>query len=102
MRPNDPRYAALPLLRSTKGAHVVTMGSASGVYGVPELATYSASKFFVRGFTEALSLELEREGIAVADVMPLWVKTPLVTEQKVRPGSLETFGAKLTAEEVAS
>lgn len=92
---------ALPLLRRTPGAHVVTMGSASGIYGVPELATYSASKFFVRGFTEALSLELERDGIVVTDVMPLWVNTPMVTSQSYRPGSLQTFGAELAAEDVA-
>ena len=58
-------YAALDRLRATPGAHVVSMSSASAFYGVPEHAVYSASKFAVRGFTEALNLELERDGIHV-------------------------------------
>ena len=37
-------------------------------YGVPSEATYSASKFFVRGFTEALNIEWERHDIHVCDV----------------------------------
>jgi len=94
-------HASLELLRATKDSHVVTMGSASGIYGVPDLATYSASKFFVRGLTEALNVELERDGITVTDLMPLYVDTPMVRSQTYRAGSLETFGAKLTPQEIA-
>ncbi|HEV7518354.1 MAG TPA: SDR family oxidoreductase, partial [Thermoanaerobaculia bacterium] len=71
-------HAALGLLKATPGAHILTMGSASGIYGVPDLATYSATKFFIRGLTEGLSLELERDGIVVTDLMPLYVDTPMV------------------------
>jgi short-subunit dehydrogenase len=77
------------------------MGSASGVYGVPDLAIYSSSKFFVRGLTEALSLELESEGVVVTDLMPLYVDTPMVRSQTYRAGSLETFGARLTPRRIA-
>lgn len=94
-------HLALPLLKAAPGAHVLSMGSASGVYGVPDLATYSASKFFVRGLTEALNLELERDGIVVTDLMPLYVDTPMVQSQTYRAGSLETFGARLTPQEIA-
>jgi NAD(P)-dependent dehydrogenase (short-subunit alcohol dehydrogenase family) len=94
-------WAALPLLRATPGARVISMGSASGFYGVPELASYSASKFFVRGLTEALNLELEREGIWVTDLMPLYVDTPMVRNQSTRIGSLRTFGTRLGPREIA-
>lgn len=94
-------HASFGLLKATPGAHVVSMGSASGVYGVPDLATYSASKFFVRGLTEALNIELERHGIVVSDLMPLYVDTPMVRDQTYRAGSLETFGAKLTPAGIA-
>lgn len=94
-------HACLGLLKATSGAHILTMGSASGIYGVPDLATYSASKFFVRGLTEALSLELERDGIVVTDLMPLYVDTPMVRTQTYRAGSLETFGARLSPREIA-
>ncbi|HET9210208.1 MAG TPA: SDR family oxidoreductase [Thermoanaerobaculia bacterium] len=94
-------HASFGLLKATPGAHVVSMGSASGVYGVPDLATYSATKFFVRGLTEALNLELERHGIVVSDLMPLYVDTPMVRDQTYRAGSLETFGARLKPDEIA-
>lgn len=42
-------HAAFPCLRATPQAQVLNMGSASGLYGVPEMAVYSASKFAVRG-----------------------------------------------------
>jgi short-subunit dehydrogenase len=94
-------HAALGLLRATPGAHILTMGSASGIYGVPDLASYSATKFFIRGLTEGLSLELERDGIVVTDLMPLYVDTPMVRTQTYRAGSLETFGARLTPRQIA-
>lgn len=94
-------HAAMGLLKATRGAHVVTMGSASGIYGVPDLATYSASKFFVRGLTEALNLELEKHGVTVSDVMPLYVNTPMVQTQTYHAGSLKTFGARLTPRQIA-
>jgi NAD(P)-dependent dehydrogenase (short-subunit alcohol dehydrogenase family) len=94
-------YAALGLLKATPGAHVLTMGSASAIYGVPDLATYSASKFFVRGLTEALDLELDRHGITVTDIMPLYVNTPMVQTQTYQAGSLKTFGARLVPRQIA-
>lgn len=94
-------HASLGLLKATPGAHVVTMGSASGIYGVPDLATYSASKFFIRGLTEALNLELEKHGVTVTDLMPLYVNTPMVQTQTYQAGSLKTFGARLTPRQIA-
>lgn len=94
-------HAAFGLLKATPGSHIVSMGSASGFYGVPDLASYSASKFFVRGLTEALNLEFERHGITVTDLMPLYVDTPMVQTQAYRAGSLQTFGARLTPQQIA-
>src|ERR1700754_1816053 len=50
-------YAAFPYLRTTPGSVVVNLASASAIYGQAELAVYSATKFFVRGITEALDIE---------------------------------------------
>ena len=41
-------HAAFAYLKATPGAQVINMGSASALYGVPQLASYSASKFAVR------------------------------------------------------
>jgi NAD(P)-dependent dehydrogenase (short-subunit alcohol dehydrogenase family) len=94
-------HAAFDLLKATPGSHIVSMGSASGFYGVPDLATYSASKFFIRGLTEALNIEFERHGITVTDLMPLYVDTPMIESQEYRAGSLRTFGARLTPRQIA-
>lgn len=93
--------ASLPLLERTGDAAVVSMSSASAVYGQPELAVYSASKFAVRALTEALDIELRGRGIRVSDVMPSYVDTPMVHTQKHLAKSLERLGVDLTAEEIA-
>lgn len=94
-------YAALPLLEVTRDACVVTMSSASAIYGTPEQAVYSATKFAVRALTEALDIEFRPRGIRVADVMPSYVDTEMVSSQTFRPGTLKSRGIKLTAEDVA-
>jgi NADP-dependent 3-hydroxy acid dehydrogenase YdfG len=74
-------HAALPYLKQTPGAHVVSLCSASAMYGVPGLAVYSATKFAVRALTEALAQEFEQYGITVADVLPGFVHTDMVHAQ---------------------
>ncbi|EIY2633402.1 SDR family oxidoreductase, partial [Pseudomonas aeruginosa] len=94
-------HAAFPFLRATPQAQVLNMGSASGLYGVPEMAVYSASKFAVRGLTEALELEWRRHGIRVADLMPPFVRTPMVAGQPYQPPVLRRLGLRLDAEDIA-
>jgi short-subunit dehydrogenase len=93
--------AALPALRATSGAHIVNMSSAAAEYGMPDLAAYSASKFFVRGFTEALNIELEPLGIQVSAVLAAYVRTPMVTEAKVKAKSLTEASIRVGPEQVA-
>ena len=51
-------HALLPQLKSRPRAHLVAVGSAFGFIGYPSQAVYSASKFGIRGFTEALRREM--------------------------------------------
>ncbi|MDH0096253.1 SDR family oxidoreductase [Ectopseudomonas hydrolytica] len=95
-------HAAFPYLRVTAGAQVINMGSASAVYGVPQLASYSASKFAVRGLTEALELEWRRQGIRVGDLMPPFVNTPMVASQAEPPPVMRRLGVHLQAEQIAA
>jgi NAD(P)-dependent dehydrogenase (short-subunit alcohol dehydrogenase family) len=90
----------LPILERSKGC-IVNMSSASAIYGQPELAVYSASKFSVRALTEALDIELRARGVRVADVMPGYVDTPMVSSQAHRATTLDKMGVKLTADDVA-
>jgi short-subunit dehydrogenase len=59
------------------------MCSASAIYGVPNNAIYSSSKFFVRGFTEALRIEWDRDDITVNMVMPSYIATPMTEGVKL-------------------
>lgn len=97
---------SLPLLEQTvkmaNDAAIVSMSSASAVYGQPELAVYSATKFAVRALTEALDIELRPKKIRVSDVMPGYVATPMVASQTHRSKTLERLGVHLKAEDVAA
>jgi NAD(P)-dependent dehydrogenase (short-subunit alcohol dehydrogenase family) len=93
--------AALPMLTRTPKSTIVTMSSASAIYGQPELAVYSATKFAVRALTEALDIEFHDRGIRVCDVMPGYVDTPMVRSQTHRAKTMDTMGVKLSAEDVA-
>ncbi len=96
--------AALPQLRRSaeqdRAPAVVNLSSASAVYGIPSMALYSASKFWVRGFTEALAGEWARHGIAVRDVMPPFVDTPML-HGKADNHFVRRLGVSLSASEVA-
>lgn len=94
-------YAALPLLGRTKGSVVVNMSSVAAIYGGPELAVYSATKFAVRALTEALDLEFASKGIRVCDIMPSYVATNMVHGQAFKPASMDTAGIHLSAQDVA-
>ncbi len=71
-------YAALPLLKQTPEARIVNTASTAGVVASPQLAVYSASKFAVRGLTEALDVEFSELGIRVTSLMPWFIDTPIL------------------------
>lgn len=94
-------HESLDLLKQTPGAAVINMSSASAVYGSPELAVYSATKFAVRGLTEALNIELASMGIRVCDVMAPYVQTPMILNAAIQATSVRRLGVRITPAEVA-
>jgi NAD(P)-dependent dehydrogenase (short-subunit alcohol dehydrogenase family) len=70
--------AALPLLRETPGARIINTASVAGVFGAPNLAVYCATKFGVRGLTEALDIEFSRYGVRVVSLMPWFIDTAIL------------------------
>lgn len=71
--------AALPELRRASGrAHLVLVASVAGLRGFPQLAGYSASKFAVLGFAQALADELAGTNVAVKVLCPPPGDTPMV------------------------
>jgi len=69
--------AVLPLLLKQDSGRIVNIGSTFGSIGFPHFATYCASKFAMRGFSEALRRELVDSQIGVTYVSPRATKTPL-------------------------
>jgi NAD(P)-dependent dehydrogenase (short-subunit alcohol dehydrogenase family) len=70
--------AALPLLRETPGARIVNTASVAGVFGAPNMAVYCATKFGVRGLTEALDIEFSKYGVRVVSLMPWFIDTAIL------------------------
>jgi NAD(P)-dependent dehydrogenase (short-subunit alcohol dehydrogenase family) len=72
--------AAIPIMRRQNdetgfGGHIVNIASVAGLVGNPGLASYNASKFGVRGFSEALMKEVRQDGIKVTCIYPGSVAT---------------------------
>ena len=62
--------AALPHLRAREQAHLVIMGSIAGLIAVPFQGMYSATKFALEGYCEALRMELRGSSVRVSIVEP--------------------------------
>ncbi|HUR41901.1 MAG TPA: SDR family oxidoreductase [Verrucomicrobiae bacterium] len=99
-------HAAFPYLKRTPGSRVISMSSASAIYGAPGFASYCATKFAVKGLTEALNIEWDKHGIRCMDVLPLFVDTPMVTQfveqSGGKPKSMDALGMHLTADDIAA
>jgi short-subunit dehydrogenase len=93
--------ALLPQLVRQDEAHIVNVGSVFGSIGYPGFAVYSASKFAIRGFTEALRRELADTSIQVHYVAPRATGTALSTD-RVRAMNAELKLAMDTPETVAA
>lgn len=101
--------AGLPLLKAA-GGRLVNIASCAGLYGSPKLAVYSATKFAVRGLSEALDVEYARHGVSVACVMPWFVETPILNAgasgsnehmaDALRAGGLEVYPVEDAAQAV--
>jgi short-subunit dehydrogenase len=78
--------AFLPLLRASGDARIVNLSSVFGMIAPPEQVAYAASKFAVRGFSEALRHELEGSGVGVTVVHPAGVATRIAESARAPAG----------------
>lgn len=93
--------AAIPLLRGRPGAMISSVSSVGGRYGTESWSVYSATKFAVVGFHDALRKELGSEGIRVSVIEPgaVWTEFGQNVSDAMRERR-ESLDA-LTSEDVA-
>jgi NAD(P)-dependent dehydrogenase (short-subunit alcohol dehydrogenase family) len=73
----------LPELTKGDEAHIVNISSLFGLVGVPLQTSYCASKFAVRGFSEALRVELQGSKVGVSSVHPGGIATNIAAASRV-------------------
>lgn len=80
--------AALPHLKKAGGGTIINVGSALSERAIPLQSAYVASKHGIKGFSEALRMELEREaaGIDVVLIEPSSIDTPLFAWARSKMG----------------
>ena len=71
-------YLGHERLKKTPGSRLINIASAASLSGSPRLAVYSATKFAVRGLSEALDIEFMRSGVRVSCIEPTVIETPLL------------------------
>ena len=79
--------AVLPVMRQQRAGRVLNLSSIAGMRGRSGTALYSASKFAVEGFSEALAQEVATFGIFVTIVQPGAFRTDFLDGQSMRTGS---------------
>ena len=77
----------LPMLKREKRAHIVNLSSVFGLIAPAGQIPYAASKFAVRGFTEALRHELEGTNVRVSCVHPGGIRTPIARHSRLGAGA---------------
>lgn len=76
--------ALLPQMVERRRGWIVFVASVAGKLGVPEETAYAASKFAMVGLAEALSLEVEDDGVHVLTVCPGTIRTDFFDEEALR------------------
>lgn len=86
--------AFLPHLKEAGEGHVVNLSSVFGLVSIPSQSAYNAAKFAVRGFTDALRIELEAQdcGVSCTTVHPGGVKTNIARRARVDPALADVSG----------
>ncbi len=94
-------HALLPDMIKRGDGQIVNIGSVFGTIGFAWFTTYSASKFGLRGFSQALRRELQDTGVSVTYIAPRAVRTSINTDAVMKMG--EATGMNMDEpEEVAT
>lgn len=80
----------LPYMRKQRAGRIINLSSIGGVMGLPYQGFYSASKFAIEGFSEALSAEVKGYGITVSIVEPGDFKTGFTASRKNSDATMQS------------
>lgn len=80
----------LPGMVNRGQGHIVNVASLAGVFPIPGLAVYCATKFAVVGLTQSLREEYRDSGVSFSTIMPAKVKTELASGTEVAGRGLPT------------
>ncbi len=77
------RLATANMKRHNLNGYIINIASVAGLIGNPNLSGYNATKFGLRGFSEAIMKELRPHGIRVSCIFPGSVATPFFTDKGI-------------------
>jgi short-subunit dehydrogenase len=83
--------AVLPAMRQLGSGKIINIGSLAGITAIPFSAFYTASKFALEGYTEALWHELRPFGIHATLIEPGFVHTPIGESTQVSAAPLPAY-----------
>lgn len=75
--------AVLPLMRRQRHGQIINVTSLAGLSAIPFMGIYSASKFALEGYTEALRLEVKPFNIRVSQIEVGFLRTPMMNNRQV-------------------
>ena len=83
--------AVLPAMRRQKRGHIINVSSLAGVSSIPFLGIYSASKFALEGYTEALRHEVKPFNIQVSLTEAGFLNTPMMNNRQVGGNRIDEY-----------
>jgi NAD(P)-dependent dehydrogenase (short-subunit alcohol dehydrogenase family) len=91
--------AFLPHLKASGEGHVVNLSSVFGLISVPAQAAYNSAKFGVRGFTDALRMELDisKCGVSATTIHPGGIKTNIARSARLDDSVIALAGSSQAA-----
>ena len=75
-------YLFLPQMIERGSGHIVNISSLAGWVGASGMASYSATKFGLRGFADSLASDYEEFGIRLSTVYPSFSRTPILDSEQ--------------------
>jgi short-subunit dehydrogenase len=87
--------AFLPHLKLSRDGHVVNISSVFGLTSIPSQSAYNSAKFAVRGFSDALRIELDIEkcGVSSTTIHPGGIRTNIARNARIDASAADLGGA---------